>query len=165
MSTKTIVREETKTEVNLGIANRSAIAEALSCYLANSYTLYLKTQNFHWNVTGPHFHSLHVMFEGQYQDLAAAIDELAERLRALGYRAPASYTEFQKLSNIPEETRDIKAEEMVKQLLSDNQAMSRMGRELIELTDKENDIATGDMIVARLEYHEKTAWMLRSFLG
>lgn len=152
-------------QVNIGIDNPSNIANALSCYLANSYTLYLKTQNFHWNVTGPQFHSLHTMFEAQYTDLAAAIDEIAERIRALGFRAPASYSEYQKLAEIPEEPNDIKAVAMVEQLLADNQTMSRMGRELIELTEKESDIVTGDMIVARLEYHEKTAWMLRSSLG
>lgn len=163
--TQTIVREETKTSVNIGVQNRSAVAQALSRYLANSYTLYLKTQNFHWNVTGPNFHSLHAMFEEQYTDLAAAIDELAERLRALGYRAPGSYSEFQKLSDIAEETKNLKAEDMVQQLLSDNQTMSRMGHELIELAEKESDIATGDMLVGRLEYHDKTAWMLRSVLA
>lgn len=150
--------------VNTGIDNPGAIADALSRYLANSYTLYLKTQNFHWNVTGPQFHSLHVMFEEQYSDLAGAIDEIAERIRALGFRAPASYSEYQKLADIPEEPNDVKATEMVEQLLADNQTMSRMARELIALSEKEGDTATGDMIVGRLEYHEKTAWMLRSSL-
>lgn len=151
--------------VRVGIDNPTAVGEALSRYLANSYTLYLKTQNFHWNVTGPHFHSLHVMFEEQYTNLATAIDEIAERIRALGLRAPGSYSEYKKLAEIPEEPNDIAAMKMVEQLLADNQTISRMSRELIELAEKEKDIASADMVTARLEYHEKTAWMLRSFLG
>lgn len=150
--------------VNTGIANAKGVAHALSRYLANTYTLYLKTQNFHWNVTGPHFASLHVLFEGQYTDLQGAIDELAERIRALGVRAPGSYTEFSKLSDIPEAHGEPKAMDMVSQLLADHQTMARLGRELIDLAEKEGDGVTVDLINTRLDIHEKTAWMLRSTL-
>ena len=150
--------------INTGIDNRTIVAEHFSRYFASTYTLYLKTQNFHWNVTGPHFHSLHVMFEEQYLELAASLDALAERIRALGERAPASYSEFSKLSEIMEESKTIKAMEMVSQLLSDHQSMARMGRELVELAETENDNVSADMIIQRIENHEKTAWMLRSIL-
>ena len=150
--------------VNIGIDNRSVIAEKLSRYLASSYTLYLKTQNFHWNVTGPHFHALHVMFEEQYTELAASLDIMAERIRALGYRAPASYSEYEKLSEIAEQPKDIKAMHMVKELLSDHQRLARMGRELVELAEQEDDNVSGDMIIERVESHDKVAWMLRSTL-
>ena len=152
------------TTINLGIKNTTAVATAVSRYLASTYTLYLKTQNFHWNVAGEHFYSLHLLFEAQYEDLQGATDTLAERIRALGLRAPASFAEFSTLSEVIEEPKTVKAMVMVSQLLADNQMMARSGRELISLAEAEGDDATADLIVGRLEAHEKAAWMLRSIL-
>jgi starvation-inducible DNA-binding protein len=152
------------TTVNIGIDNPGIIADALSRYLANSYSLYLKTQNFHWNVTGPNFQALHTMFEEHYTELAAAVDEIAERIRALGVKAPGSFSAFAKLADIAEAGENVAASDMVAQLASDHQTMSRMGRELLALAGKESDEVTCGLIAARMEIHEKTAWMLRSSL-
>ena len=152
------------TTINTGIKNYSAVANALNGYLANTYVLYLKTQGFHWNVTGELFYSLHGMFEGQYEDLQGAVDTLAERVRALGVRAASSFIEFSKLADIKEEPTSIKAMDMVSQLLADHQMMARLGKEVMTLAEAEGDDATADLIVGRLEFHEKAAWMLRSTL-
>jgi starvation-inducible DNA-binding protein len=150
--------------INTGIDNRQAIADSLAKYLASTYTLYLKTQNFHWNVTGPHFYQLHKLFEEQYNDLSAATDQLAERIRALGFRAPASFAEYLKLSSIQEESKTIKANDMISQLLADQQTMVREGREVIKVAEHVGDDSTADMVIGRIEEHEKAAWMLRSLL-
>jgi starvation-inducible DNA-binding protein len=153
------------TTVNLGIKNTEAVATALGRYLANTYFLYLKTQNFHWNVAGELFYSLHGLFEVQYEDLQEATDTLAERIRALGVRAPASFSEFSKLADIKEQATTVSAMEMVSQLLADNETMSRLGKEVIKIAEAEGDDASADLIVGRLEAHEKAAWMLRSTLA
>ena len=150
--------------INTGIDNRQAVADSLTKYLASTYTLYLKTQNFHWNVTGSDFYQLHLLFEKQYEDLSGATDELAERIRALGFRAPASFAEYLKLSTIQEEPKTVKANDMVAQLLADNQTMAREGRAVVQVAEHVGDDATADMIIGRIEAHEKAAWMLRSLL-
>jgi starvation-inducible DNA-binding protein len=150
------------TTVNTGIKNEQTVADILSRFLASTYTLYLKTQNFHWNVKGKHFYSLHGMFESQYEELAEAVDTVAERIRSVGHRAPASFVEFQKLSEIKEATMQLTADEMISQLLADHQFMARFAHEVIAIAEKEEDIATADMITERLDSHEKTAWMLRA---
>jgi starvation-inducible DNA-binding protein len=153
--------------INLGMADgqRRAIAEGLSRLLADTYTLYLKTHNFHWNVTGPQFNSLHLMFEGQYTELALAVDLIAERIRALGEPAPGSYSAFAKLSSISEATGVPKAEEMVRILAEDQLAVVRTARAVFPLADAANDEPTADLLTQRMQVHEKTAWMLRANLG
>lgn len=138
------------------------IAEHLSHLLANTYTLYLKTQNFHWNVTGPHFHSLHKMFEEQYQELANSIDEIAERIRALGKPAPGSFSEFLKLSYIKDAAGSANANDMVKKLLADHERIIEYIAEVFPDVEEAQDEATVDLLNKRTESHEKTAWMLRS---
>ena len=137
---------------------------ALSVLLASSYTLYLKTHNFHWNVTGPMFNSLHTMFEVQYTELALAVDEVAERIRALGAFAPASYTEFSKLSTVREETGRPDATEMIRMLVADQELVAEAARRLIEAAEAARDQASADLATRRVEVHEKNAWMLRSHL-
>ena len=158
----------TSPNIDIGIANadRKKIAEGLSRFLADSYTLYLKTHNFHWNVTGPMFNSLHTMFEGQYTEQWTALDEIAERIRALGYNVPASYADFQRLSNIKDEVKVEHTDwrEMVRQLTLGNEAVSRTARKSLEVADKAGDDPTVDMLTQRLQVHEKNAWMLRSLL-
>jgi starvation-inducible DNA-binding protein len=153
--------------INLGMPDgqRRAIAEGLSRLLADTYTLYLKTHNFHWNVTGPQFNSLHLMFEGQYTELALAVDLIAERIRALGEPAPGSYSAFAKLSSIAEATGAPKAEEMVRILAEDQLAVVRTARSVFPLADAANDEPTADLLTQRMQVHEKTAWMLRANLG
>ncbi len=155
------------TPVNIGISeeNRKKIAEGLNRLLADSYTLYLKTHNFHWNVTGPMFNTLHLMFEGQYTELATAVDLIAERIRALGYPAAGSYAQFAKLTSIPEETGTINAEKMIEQLVHGQEAVVRTARSIFPLVDEANDEATADLLTQRMQLHEKNAWMLRSLLG
>ena len=152
--------------INIGIAEgaRAEIAAGVSRVLADSYSLYLKTHNFHWNVTGPMFNSLHNMFEEQYTELATAVDELAERIRALGERAPGSYSEYQKLTSIPEETGSPDAMEMIRQLVDGHETVARTAREAFGLADQANDEPTADLMTQRMQLHEKTAWMLRSML-
>ncbi len=140
----------------------SQMAEGLSKLLADTYTLYLKTQYFHWNVTGPHFHSLHRMFEEEYVELAAAVDEIAERIRALGAIAPGSFTEFQKLTSIKEESPPPAALEMVKKLLHDHEAVIKHIESLMQVAQNAKDEGTLDLLINRTEVHQKTAWMLRS---
>lgn len=138
------------------------MTEGLAKLLADTYTLYLKTQNFHWNVTGPHFHSLHKMFEEEYIELAAAVDEIAERIRALGAIAPASFSDFLKLTSIKEETSTPEAAQMVKKLLSDHETVIDHLQSLMPVAENLNDEATLDLLITRTEIHQKTAWMLRS---
>lgn len=154
--------------VNIGITeeHRSTIAEGLCGFLADSYTLYLKTQNFHWNVTGPMFHSLHAMFEAQYTDLATAIDEIAERIRALGHYAPGSYTEFTKRAHIQDQVKQPdSAEEMVSILVKDHETLLAQAREVLNMATEGHDDVTVDFLTGRMHTHEKTAWMLRSVIA
>ncbi len=154
-------------ELNTGInaADRTAIADGLSRLLADSYTLYLKTHNYHWNVTGPQFNTLHQMFEDQYTELATAVDEIAERIRALGVRAPGSYGEFTALTSIEEGSGDESAEEMIRQLALGQETVVRTARESFPAADKANDEPTADLLTQRMQIHEKNAWMLRSMLA
>lgn len=153
-------------QVAIGIEDtkRQAIAEGLSRLLADTYTLYLKTHNFHWNVTGPMFQTLHTMFETQYTELALAVDLIAERIRALGYPAPGTYSEYAKLSSIDETPGVPKATEMIQLLVQGQEAVVRTARSLFPLVDEANDEPTADLLTQRMQVHEKTAWMLRSLL-
>jgi starvation-inducible DNA-binding protein len=152
--------------IDIGIqeSDRKAIAEGLSRLLADTYTLYLKTHNFHWNVTGPMFQTLHLMFETQYNELALAVDLIAERIRALGYPAPGTYAEYSKLSSIKEEAGVPKAEDMIRQLVAGQEAVVRTARSIFPTVEKANDEPTADLLTQRMQIHEKTAWMLRSLL-
>lgn len=153
--------------INLGMADnaRTAIAGGLSHLLADTYTLYLKTHNFHWNVTGPQFNSLHLMFEGQYGELATAVDLIAERIRALGEPAPGSYSAFARLSSIKEADGVPSAKEMLHILAEDQLAVVRTARAVFPLADDAHDEPTCDLLTQRMQVHEKTAWMLRANLG
>lgn len=153
-------------KINIGISekNRKAIADELSKVLADSYMLYLKTHNYHWNVTGELFHSLHEQFEHQYTELADAIDEIAERIRALGYRAPGTFKEFHQLTSIEEDTEEPEALEMVRRLALGNEQVLRTAREALKPANEAEDEATIDLLTERLKVHSKTAWMLRSHL-
>ena len=155
------------TQINIGIADkdRKKIAEGLSRLLADTYSLYLKTHYFHWNVTGPMFNSLHLMFETQYNELWNAVDPVAERIRALGYPAPGSYSEFAKLSSIPESKGIPEAMDMVRELVAGHEAVTRTARALFPDVDKAADEPTADLLTQRMDIHEKTAWMLRSLLA
>ncbi len=152
--------------INIGIAeaDRKQIAQGLSHLLADSYTLYLKTHNYHWNVTGPQFTTLHALFEQQYTELALAVDEIAERIRTLGEPAPGSYRAFSQLTRIEEETGVPTATQMVRNLVTDNETVVRTARELLPVADGADDQPTVDLLVNRMQVHEKTAWMLRSLL-
>ena len=154
-------------DIDIGIAkqDRAAIAEGLSRLLADTYTLYLKTHNFHWNVTGPMFNTLHLMFEGQYTELALAVDAIAERIRALGFPAPGTYAAYARLSSIKEEEGVPTAEDMIKQLVQGQEAVVRTARDIFPLLDKVSDEPTADLLTQRMQVHEKTAWMLRSLLA
>ena len=153
-------------ELNIGIdpKQRKEIASGLSKLLADSYSLYLKTHNYHWNVTGPQFNTLHTMFEGQYTELATAVDEIAERIRALGIKAPGSYSDFAKLTSIDEGTGEESAEDMIRQLVLGQEAVVRTAREAFPAAEAANDEPTADLLTQRMQLHEKTAWMLRSML-
>lgn len=154
-------------QINIGIpeTNRVEIAQGLSSVLADSYTLYLKTHNFHWNVTGPMFQTLHTMFETQYTELALAVDEVAERIRSLGEFAPGSYKQFADLSSIDEETSVPEATEMVKQLVAGHEAVARTARAVYPAAESGSDEATADLLTQRIASHEKAAWMLRSLIA
>jgi starvation-inducible DNA-binding protein len=154
-------------EVNTGIDrdDRELIAAGLSRLLADSYTLYLKTHNYHWNVTGPQFNTLHQMFETQYTELAAAVDEIAERIRALGVRAPGSYTEYAGLTSIEEGDGKESAEDMIRQLAIGQETVVRTAREAFPAADAASDEPTADLLTQRMQIHEKNAWMLRSMLA
>ena len=153
--------------IDIGIdeAQRLEIADGLSRLLADSYTLYLKTHNYHWNVTGPMFQTLHLMFEAQYNELALAVDLIAERIRALGVRAPGSYREFAELTVIPEDADNPDATEMIRRLVKGQEAVARTARSIFGAADAANDEPTADLLTQRLQVHEKTAWMLRSLLA
>jgi starvation-inducible DNA-binding protein len=154
-------------KIDIGIAekDRRAIAQGLSHLLADTYTLYLKTHNFHWNVTGPMFNTLHLMFEQQYTELAQAVDLIAERIRALGLPAPGSYAQYGKLSSIKEENGVPDADEMIRQLVDGQEAVVRTARKIFPRVDKANDEPTADLLTQRMQVHEKNAWMLRSLLA
>ena len=153
-------------EIDIGInkKDRAKIAEGLSRLLADSYTLYLMTHNFHWNVTGPQFNSLHVMFMDQYTEQWNALDVIAERIRALGFPAPGTYKEFVQLASIEEVEGVPKADDMIRYLVLAQEATARTARELFPVVDKANDQPTADVLTQRIDVHEKTAWMLRSLL-
>jgi starvation-inducible DNA-binding protein len=155
--------------IDIGISggDRKKIAEGLARFLSDSFTLYLKTHNFHWNVTGPMFNTLHTMFETQYNEQWMALDETAERMRALGFNAPGSYAEFIRLTSIPEEpglTDTADWREMVRQLVVGNEAVARTARKVLKTADDAGDDPTVDLMTQRLQVHEKNAWMLRSLL-
>jgi starvation-inducible DNA-binding protein len=152
--------------IDIGISedDRLEIAAGLSRLLADSYSLYLKTHYYHWNVTGPMFNTLHLMFETQYTELSLAVDLIAERIRALGVYAPGTYKEFAKLTVIPEDTGVPKAQEMIKNLVAGQEAVVRTARSLFPLLEKTSDEASADLLTQRIQLHEKTAWMLRSLL-
>jgi starvation-inducible DNA-binding protein len=153
-------------DVNIGIdsQHREQIAGGLSKVLADTYTLYLKTHNFHWNVTGPMFQTLHLMFEQHYNELALAVDALAERIRALGFPAPGTYKQFAALSSIGENDGIPKAEDMVRLLVEGHEAVARTARGAFSVAEEANDQPTCDLLTQRMQIHEKTAWMLRSLL-
>jgi starvation-inducible DNA-binding protein len=153
--------------INIGIeeGNRREIAEGLSRLLADTYTLYLKTHNFHWNVTGPMFQTLHLMFEEQYNELALAVDAIAERIRALGFPAPGTYREYAQLSSIKEEDGIPDAEDMIRKLVEGQEAVVRTARSVFPAVEKAQDEPTADLLTQRMQIHEKTAWMLRSLLA
>jgi len=152
--------------IDIGISegDRSKIAAGLSGLLADSYTLYLMTHNYHWNVTGPMFNTLHLMFMEQYTEQWNALDLIAERIRALGHPAPGTYRQFVKLASIKEVEGVPKALDMVRHLVEAQEATARTARSLFPMVDKANDQPTADLLTQRLEVHEKTAWMLRSLL-
>jgi len=152
--------------IDIGISHqdRAAIAHGLSRLLADSYTLYLKTHNFHWNVTGPMFNTLHLMFETQYTELATAVDLIAERIRALGMPAPGSYADFASLSSIKDAQGVPRAEDMIRELVEGQEAVVRTAREVFPLVEKASDEPTADLLTQRMQVHEKNAWMLRSML-
>lgn len=166
LSFKLIIKEFFMPSINIGISeeHRQKIADGLSHLLADSFTLYLLTHNFHWNVTGPHFNSLHNMFMDQYTEQWNALDVIAERIRALGFPAPGSYSEFVKLSSVKEVLGQPSANEMVKILVEAQEATARTARNLFDLVGEANDQPTADLLTQRLDVHEKTAWMLRSLL-
>ena len=158
------------TSKNLGIGitekNREAIAQGLSHLLADTYTLYLTTHNFHWNVTGPMFNTLHQMFMAQYNELWTAVDPIAERIRALGYSAPGSYAAFAQLTRLGDvPLQPPRAEDMIRILVKGNETVAATARELLPLVEKAGDQPTTDLLSARMDIHEKSAWMLRSMLG
>jgi len=153
-------------DINIGISeqDRRQTAEGLSRLLADTYTLYLTTHNFHWNVTGPMFNTLHLMFEQQYNELALAVDLIAERIRALGFPAPGTYREFVALTSLKEPEGVPAATEMIQQLVLGQEGVVRTARGLLPLVDKTSDEPTADLLTQRMQVHEKTAWMLRSLL-
>ena len=153
-------------EINIGIPSedRKTIAEGLARLLADSYTLYLETHNFHWNVTGPMFQTLHLMFEAQYNELALAVDLVAERIRALGHPAPGTYAEFSQLTSIKEAPGVLPAKDMIRDLVTGQEAVIRTARSLFPMVEKVSDEPTADLLTQRMQIHEKNAWMLRSLL-
>lgn len=153
-----------KIDIGISEADRSEIVAGLSKLLADTYTLYLKTHNFHWNVTGPMFQTLHLMFETQYNELALAVDAIAERIRSLGFPAPGTYSEFSKLSAIRETNGVPHAEEMIRLLVEGQETVVRTARSIFSAAEKASDEATADLLTQRIQIHEKTAWMLRSLL-
>ena len=151
-------------DIGIDAHHREKIVKGLSALLADSYTLYLMTHNFHWNVTGPQFNSLHAMFMAQYTEQWTALDQIAERIRSLGHPAPGTYKEFVKLASIKEVEGVPKATEMIRLLVAAQEATARTARQLFPVVDAANDQPTADVLTQRLDVHEKTAWMLRSLL-
>ncbi len=153
--------------IDIGISDtdRREIAEGLSHLLADTYTLYLKTHNYHWNVVGPMFNTLHLMFEEQYNELALAVDLIAERIRALGEHAPATYREYGELASVTEDTDRPDAEEMIRRLMLGQETVARTARSVFPVAARADDESTADLLTQRLQVHEKTAWMLRSMLA
>jgi starvation-inducible DNA-binding protein len=151
-------------DIGIGDQDRKAIADGLSRLLADTYTLYLKTHNYHWNVTGPMFNTLHLMFETQYTELALAVDLIAERIRALGYPAPGSYAQYATLSVIKESEGVPSAEDMIADLVKGQEAVVRTARKVFPIAEKASDEPTADLLTQRMQVHEKTAWMLRALL-
>lgn len=154
-------------QINIGIEenDRKAIAHGLATLLADSYTLYLKTHNYHWNVTGPMFQTLHILFETQYTELSTAVDLIAERIRALGEFAPGSYKQFAQLTSIKEADGIPSAQDMIKDLVKGQEALAKTARAIVPVADKASDEPTLDLLTQRMQVHEKNAWMLRSLLG
>jgi len=153
-----------KIDIGIDEKQREKIASGLARLLADSYTLYLKTHNFHWNVTGPMFNTLHLMFEGQYNELALAVDLIAERIRALDVQAPGSYREFGKLTSIKESEGWPEANEMIRQLVEGQETVARTARSVFPDAEAAGDQPTADLLTQRMQVHEKNAWMLRSLL-
>ncbi len=151
-------------DIGISDQNRAEIAEGLSRLLADTYTLYLKTHYFHWNVTGPMFQTLHLMFETHYNELALAVDLVAERIRSLGHIAPGTYAAYARLSSIQETEGVPKAQDMIRELVAGHEAICRTARSVFPLAEKASDESTADLLTQRLQVHEKTAWMLRSLL-
>lgn len=151
-------------DIGISAGDRKQVAQGLSHLLADSYTLYLKTHSFHWNITGPMFQTLHLMFEEQYTELATAVDVIAERIRALGHPAPGSYSQFLKLSTVTENTGVPSAEGMIAELVEGQETVVRTARKVFATADKAADQVTLDLLTQRMQIHEKTAWMLRSLL-
>jgi starvation-inducible DNA-binding protein len=153
-------------EINDGIVleYRIKVANVMANLLADTYSLYLKTHNFHWNVIGPMFNTLHVMFETQYNELAIAVDLLAERIRALGFIAPGSYSEFMKLSKVKESQGDLVADAMIKDLIQSHEMLIKTARNVFDIAELANDQVSIDLVTQRLQIHEKTVWMLRSLI-
>lgn len=153
-------------QIDIGIKedDRQAIVKGVSHLLADSYSLYLKTHNFHWNVTGPMFQTLHLMFEEHYTELALAVDQIAERIRALGAQAPGSYKAFAELSSVPDTTEVPDAKGMIKELVQAHETVIKTARSAFPAAEKAGDEVTADLLTQRLQVHEKTAWMLRSLL-
>ena len=151
-------------DIAINNEDRQQIADGLSKLLADTYTLYLKTHYFHWNVTGPMFNTLHLMFETQYTELALAVDLVAERIRSLGVYAPGTYAQFSKLTSIDETVDVPKANDMIRELVAGHEAVCRTARSVFPAAEKASDEATSDLLTQRLQLHEKTAWMLRSLL-
>ena len=161
---KTQSHKSTPIDIGIPAAQRARISAGLSALLADSYTLYLMTHNFHWNVTGPMFNTLHQMFMQQYTEQWTALDQIAERIRALGHPAPGTYREFAQLASIREVDGVPPAMEMVRLLVAAQEGTARTARKLLPLVGKANDQPTADLLTQRLDVHEKTAWMLRSLL-
>ena len=151
-------------DIGIEASKREGIARGLSRVLADTYTLYLETHNFHWNVTGPMFQTLHLMFETHYNELALAVDLVAERIRALGFPAPGTYRQFRELSKIPEVDGVPKAQHMIRLLVQGHETVARTAREVFQSAESANDQPTCDLLTQRMQVHEKTAWMLRSLL-
>jgi starvation-inducible DNA-binding protein len=152
-----------KIDIGIEAEDRKAIAEGLSRLLADTYTLYLKTHNFHWNVEGPMFNTLHLMFEQQYTELATAVDLIAERIRALGFPAPGSYSAFARLATVKEAGEQVlDAPEMIRQLAKDQEQVAKTARQVFPVVEKAADEPSADLLTQRMQIHEKTAWMLRA---
>ena len=158
--------EDDTMDINIGIkqADREQIVAGLHVLLVNSYTLYLKTHNYHWDMTGPMFNTLHLMFEQQYTELAEAVDQIAERIRALGAFAPGSYTEYARLTSIPEDETVPDAETMIKNLVAGQETLARQARDVMATVGESRDEPTADLLTQRMQVHEKNAWMLRSLI-